>query len=202
MKLTIFAFFSLFLLCTCKKKDLIYDLTGVVYDNSLSEVMSGVDVTILVSKNADLYELATVKTDSQGKFSYQLKRENYHQIKIQVGPNNYFEQSTTTTLDGLSLDKDNVFNYNLYAKSWVRLHFVSDGTKQLRYFKQAGKSGCDECCEAGEKQVYFKADTSIYCINDGNTTYQIFYDLVSGTDSGTKNVITTPFDTTEILINY
>jgi len=189
-------------LCTCKKKNLEYEISGTVYDKSLNKSMAGVDVTISVSKNSGFYDLATVTTDNEGKYSYKLLRENYHQIRIQVAPTHYFDQNSTTTLEGLSLDKPNTFDFNLYAQSWVRLHFVSDGSKQLRYYKQAGKSGCDACCEAGEKQVNFKVDTSIFCINDGNTPYQIFYDVMGGTDSGTKNVTTVAFDTTEILVNY
>ncbi len=202
MKHLLLVICAVILLTNCKKKNLEYELSGVVYDKSFNTPMANAEVTVSVSKDGSLYTLATVKTDNQGVYKYSMTRDKYHEISIGVSVGNYFEESSSTTLEGLSLDKSNVFDFNLYAKAWVKLHFVSDGTKKLRYFKQAGKSGCSECCESGEKQVYFIADTSIYCINDGNTPYQIFYDIIGGTDSGTKNVTTTAFDTTEVLINY
>ncbi|MNY52470.1 hypothetical protein D3C86_1881440 [compost metagenome] len=115
---------------------------------------------------------------------------------------NYFGDETTTILDNLSLEDDNTFNFSVYAKSWARLHFVSNGTKTIKYLKMAGKSGCTECCPGGEMELSNVTDYSIYCINNGNTLYQIFYDVQGTSNNGTLSVTTVPFDTTDITINY
>ncbi|MNU94581.1 hypothetical protein D3C71_845680 [compost metagenome] len=198
--LGILAFFAI---NSCKKKDLTYQIKGTIYDSSLSIPLAGAQVVITASASGTSgITLATLTTDANGNYSYEVKRDKYQSINIAVTKNNYFPDGTTTTLDNLSLKDDNTFNYNLYARSWVRLHFVSDGTKVIKYYKQAGKNGCTECCPTGEIQLDHVTDQSVYCINNGNTAYQIFYDVQGTTNNGTLQVITVPFDTTELLISY
>ncbi|WP_343604684.1 hypothetical protein [Fluviicola sp.] len=189
---------------SCKKKDLSYQIKGTVYDYSLSAPLSGAQVVIKATSttNSTGTTLATLTTDASGNYSYELKREKYQSIIISITKDNYFSDGATATLEDLSLDDDNAFNFGMYAKSWVKLHFVSDGTKIIKYFKQVGKNGCTECCPTGEIQLQYATDESVYCINNGNSTYQIYYDVQGTTNNGTLQVTTVPFDTTELLINY
>lgn len=189
---------------SCKKKNLKYVIKGTISDSSFNVPLSGAKVTIYVTttSNTTPVQKVSLTTDASGNYSYELEREKLQSVIISVDKNNYFSDGTTTTLDNLSLDDDNVFSYNLYAKSWVRLHFVSDGTKTIKYYKQIGKNGCAECCPTGEMQLTNVIDQSVYCINNGNTQYQIYYDVQGTTDNGTLSVNTVPFDTTEILISY
>ncbi len=189
---------------SCKKKNLKYVIKGTISDSSFNVPLSGAKVTIYVTttSNTTPVQKVSLTTDASGNYSYELEREKLQSVIISVDKNNYFSDGTTTTLDNLSLDDDNVFSYNLYAKSWVRLHFVSDGTKTIKYYKQVGKNGCAECCPTGEMQLTNVIDQSVYCINNGNTQYQIYYDVQGTTDNGTLSVNTVPFDTTEILISY
>lgn len=189
---------------SCKKKNLKYVIKGTISDSSFNVPLSGAKVTIYVTttSNNTPVQKVSLTTDASGNYSYELEREKLQSVIISVDKNNYFSDGTTTTLDNLSLDDDNVFSYNLYAKSWVRLHFVSDGTKTIKYYKQIGKNGCAECCPTGEMQLTNVIDQSVYCINNGNTQYQIYYDVQGTTDNGTLSVNTVPFDTTEILISY
>ena len=46
------------------------------------------------------------------------------------------------------------------------------------------------------------ADTIIYCINDGNTSYTYNYNVVGTSNIGQQTAVTIAFDTTEILLNY
>jgi hypothetical protein len=189
---------------SCKKKNLKYTIKGVIYDSSFNTPLSGATVTISITSTTSTVAVQKVAltTDAAGNYSYELDREKLQNVIISVSKNNYFTEGTTTTLENLTLEEDNTFNYNLYAKSWARLHFVSDGTKTIKYFRQTGKNGCEECCPAGEIQLANITDYSVYCINNGNTPYQIFYDVQGTTNNGSLSVNTVPFDTTEILISY
>ena len=206
MKSLVLYFGALLMVLTfsCKKKNLKYVIKGTISDSSFNVPLSGAKVTIYVTttSNNTPVQKVSLTTDASGNYSYELEREKLQSVIISVDKNNYFSDGTTTTLDNLSLDDDNVFSYNLYAKSWVRLHFVSDGTKTIKYYKQIGKNGCAECCPTGEMQLTNVIDQSVYCINNGNTQYQIYYDVQGTTDNGTLSVNTVPFDTTEILISY
>jgi len=188
----------------CKKKNLKYTINGNIHDSSFNTPLSGAKVSIAISttSNPTAVEKVALTTDASGNYSYELDREKIQNVTITVSKDNYFSESTTTTLDNLSLDDDNTFNYNVYAKSWARLHFVSDGTKIIKYYKTSGKNGCAECCPTGEIQLNNITETSVYCINNGNTAYQILYDVQGTTNNGTLSVNTVPFDTTEILISY
>lgn len=189
---------------SCKKKDLKYVIKGTIMDKSYSSPLAGAKVIISVTTTSSsaLVQKTTLTTDASGSYSYELDREKLQSVVISVEKDNYFSDSKTTTLDNLSIESDNTINFGIYAKSWARLHFVSDGTKTIKYFKQTGKNGCAECCPGGEIQLNNVTDYSVYCINDGNTTYQIFYDVQGTTNNGTLSVTTAPFDTTEILISY
>ncbi len=189
---------------SCKKKNLKYTIKGTIYDSSFNVPLSGAKVTIYVTttSNSTPVQKVALTTDASGNYSYELEREKLQSVIISVDKENYFSDGMSTTLDNLSLDEDNTFNYNIYAKSWARVHFVSDGTKTIKYYKQVGKNGCSECCPTGEIQLNNITDYSVYCINNGNTQYQVFYDVQGTTNNGTLSVNTVPFDTTEILINY
>ncbi len=87
--------------------------------------------------------------------------------------------------------------------SWVKLRFINQvpvSTDVLKYTQTQGKTGCTLCCPSGEHVLLGAVDTTIYCINDGNTNYT--YSYIVGSIPGTKSAITTAFDTTEILLTY
>lgn len=196
------ALVSFLSILSCKKKNLQYEISGIVTDASFNTPKANSRVTIQAKKNAGFYTITTLTTGTDGSYSYQLKREQISQVRILVENENYFDEAIETTLENLSLDNPNTFHFNVFAKSWVRLHFTSDGTKKLKYYKQEGKKDCLECCAAGEVAIDYVSDTSIYCINDGNKSYKILYTVLGEGVTGNPSVITTPFDTTELLINY
>ena len=148
---------------SCKKKNLKYTIKGTITDSSFNAPLSGAKVTIYItttSNNTPVQKVA-LTTDASGNYSYELDREKIQSVIISVDKDNYFSDGTTTTLDNLSLEDDNTFNYGIYARSWVRLHFVSDGTKTIKYYKQVGKNGCAECCPNGEIQLDNVTDQSV-----------------------------------------
>jgi len=45
-------------------------------------------------------------------------------------------------------------------------------------------------------------DTTIYCINNGNEVYSVYYWVLNSSNQGLLSAVTTAFDTTEIILNY
>ena len=105
----------------------------------------------------------------------------------------------------MTIEEDNIRNYTTTALSWVRLRFINQSPSPsdvLQYSRQIGKINCSTCCPAGTNYLNGAIDTSIYCVNDGNTTYQYQYSVVGTTNNGIKSATTIAFDTTEILLQY
>ncbi|WP_300662758.1 carboxypeptidase-like regulatory domain-containing protein [Fluviicola sp.] len=106
--LGILAFFAI---NSCKKKDLTYQIKGTVYDSSFNSPLAGAQVVITATSSGSVGStLATLTTDANGNYSYELKRDKYQSISISVTKANYFSDGSTTTLDNLSLKDDNAFN--------------------------------------------------------------------------------------------
>ena len=114
-------------------------------------------------------------------------------------------ETKTIYFSELTIEEDNIRNYTTTALSWVRLRFINQSPSPsdvLQYSRQIGKINCSTCCPAGTNYLNGAIDTSIYCVNDGNTTYQYQYSVVGTTNNGIKSATTIAFDTTEILLQY
>jgi hypothetical protein len=197
-------FLSIFVLIAafsgCKKKDLTYTISGNIHDNAFNNNLEGatIRVTAKGSKHDDFTK--DIITDASGNYTFSFKRVNYTEIKIEVLKTNYFSKSEDYTLEDFKINEGNTLNYSLDAKAWAKLHFTGDGTKTVKYFTQQGYSGCDECCPTGDQYLYNVTDNEILCINKGNTVYQIYY-FVEGTGQhGQVDVVTVPFEYTELLV--
>lgn len=197
---------SICLLTTCKKKTVEYTVEGTVTDASFATTLAGATVKLTefpAGNSSPSGTSQTVQVGSDGKFSFSFQRSKVEKYQLDVTKANYFSQSETFTTDQLSTENTTTFNFSATAKSWVRLRFVNpDGVGALSYTKQDGKQGCSSCCPIVEQFVYDALDTSFYCINDGNTPYSILYFVIGTSTQGQPSVITVPFDTTEILVNY
>ena len=193
-----------FITFSCKKKNLAYQLEGTIYDSSFNTTMSGATVSLLVvpTGTSTAKVLETQTTGSDGKYSFSFKREKYESIQILVTKSMYFDGELSTTLDNLDIENVNTNNFNIYAKSWVRIHITGNGTNDCKYIRQEGLSGCDECCPTTTQEFTTPTDTSVYCINNGNTIYQVYYNVLNTSTQGPIGVTTVPFDTTELLISY
>lgn len=208
MRFALFSLMILMALGSCKKKHITYVIEGTVTDNSFSQPLSGATVSLYKASgnNFSLGNLIeSVVTGSDGSYHFQFDRDKTEAYVVVVEKNNYFGASANFTQEGLDSEDNNVKNFSVYAKSWVKLHFVNLNplpTDQLKYIRQNGKSGCAECCDDGEHYLYGDVDTSIYCINDGNTTYGYYYWVLNTQINGPKSIVTVPFDTVELLLNY
>lgn len=210
MKYTVFALILLLgvSLGACKKKKISYTVEGIVTDASYSQPLSGATVQLYgtpAGSSTPSQLIGTTTTGGDGKYSFTFDRDKIEQYVIIVSRNQYFEITDSFTAESLSTTETNTRNLSTTAKSWVKLRFVNlapEATDELKYIRQNGKSGCAECCYGGEQFLYGAVDTTIYCINDGNTTYSYYYWVLNTQNNGPKSIVTQPFDTVELLLNY
>ncbi len=188
----------------CKKKGIFYTLEGTVIDQSVGSALNGATVSLFTApaSTGTLTLNQTVVVGSDGRYSFQLARDKFSSIVLKANKNNYFEITKSYALDELSVENSNQIDLPIYAKSWVRLRFISDGIKDLKYIRQVGLVGCAECCATSEQFVYNAQDESFYCINNGNSEYRIYYNVLNSINQGAVSVVTIPFDTTELVVSY
>ena len=203
-----FIYFSiLILLFSCSKKSSNYILKGTINDSSLSSILSNASIRLYKQLPGNSYEtfISSTTSASDGSYSFNFERDKSEKYSIKISKANYFNLEETITVASLSIGSENNRNYSLSAKSWVKLHFKNlDPLPEdvFRFMKQQGKVNCTECCPSSYQYLYGAKDTSIYCINDGNSTYSYIYAVVGTTNQDIKSVITSPFDTTEIYLEY
>ncbi|MFN5845311.1 MAG: hypothetical protein ACK46O_06315 [Flavobacteriia bacterium] len=201
-----FLLFSLFLL-SCKKKKVDFVLTGIVTESTFNGNLSGASVKLYQVPVGSVSEelLGSVIVDTDGKYSFTFPRDKMEKYILRISKSGYFDLLKTVYFSELSVSSENIRNYSTTAKSWVKLTFHNLNplpSDHLTFIKQSGKEGCAECCPETEYSFYGTLDTSIYCINDGNTYYSYFYNVMGTTDQGINGVNTVAFDTTEIVLNY
>jgi hypothetical protein len=188
----------------CKQKTVIYTIQGNVKDLSFNQGLANatIRVTIAMSGGASGGSIKTYSTDSNGDYSFSFERDRIESITIEVEKDNYFSKSIVYSLDDLTVKTPTTSNFSLYAKAWVKLHFLGDGTTTYRYSKQDGLSNCAECCPGTEQTFTNVSNESVYCINNGGANYQVFWYIPSTTFNGQVSAITPAFDTTELVISF
>ena len=192
----------------CKKKGKAeFTLKGVITDGTFSTPFSNADVflyeTIAGQSTSNLIGQTT--TNSFGEYSFTFSRNAAESYFLTSVKQDYFPLEKTIYFSELTIEEDNIRNYTTTALSWVRLRFINQSPSPsdvLQYSRQIGKINCSTCCPAGTNYLNGAIDTSIYCVNDGNTTYQYQYSVVGTTNNGIKSATTIAFDTTEILLQY
>lgn len=190
-------------LTACKKGKANFTLKGVVTDATFSTGLSGAKVYIyeVMAGGSDSNLLGTATLGSDGSYSFTFPRNAAESYIIQIRKDNYFDQNIVLPFSELTIEEDNVRNYSTTAKSWAGLHFVTTNTSAvLKFTRQQGKSGCDECCLPGETIISGAIDTILYCPNDGNTIYS--YNYQAGGLFGIKSVTTVAFDTSYVTLSY
>jgi hypothetical protein len=206
--LYIFSIVIISLTFSCKKKGKAdFTLKGVVTDGTFSTPLTSADVflyeTIAGESASSLIGQTT--TNSIGEYAFTFARNSAESYYITTTKADYFPLEETIYFSELTIDNDNVRNFTTTALSWVRLRFINNSpsaTDVFQYNRQKGKINCASCCSAGVNYLYGAIDTSIYCVNDGNTIYQYQYSLQGTTNNGIKSTTTVAFDTTEIFLSY
>ena len=203
--LLIISAFILFL--SCKKKNADFTIKGLATDTTFSKPLSNATVKLyqVPVGSSDEFLITTLKTDAQGNYTLSFPREKIEKYHLVINKSNYFAIDETIYFSELSLESDYIKNVSTTAMSWAKLTFHNLNPQvgdHLQYIKQNGKDGCLECCPISYQDYYGSIDTSIYCINDGNTDYSYLYWVLGASDQGNRTVLTTAFDTSEVILNY
>jgi len=191
---------------SCKKGRANFVLTGTISDGSFSTNLNNCSITLkkVPAGGGPEIEIETISS-SDGTYRFEFERDQSESYQLVVMKNNYFKLDETIYFSELSIKSETVKNYTTYAKSWARLHFVSTNPQagdQLKYIKTKGLADCEECCTSDYVLFTEVPDTTVYCINNGNSEYAINYWKLGTTISGSKSAVTTPFDTVDIVVSY
>lgn len=191
----------------CKKGAGTFTIKGIITDETFNTGLSGATIELykvpVASNNEILVESRTLEND--GSYSFTFPREQIEKYIIRVNKNLYFPIQSLIYYSSLDVGKENIRNYGTSAKAWVEIRLLNNSpnaSDHLIYTKQQGLDGCAECCPISEQNYYGATDTSIYCINKGNTVYSILYQVFGTNNTGIKEAFTIPFDTTQIYLAY
>ena len=203
MKLITF-FLAALLIYSCNKGKADITIKGTINDSTFSTTHSGASVKLYenIAGGSGTNLLGTSTIGNDGSYSFTFPRNQAESYSLIIQKDLYFDINELIYLSSLTIEDDNVRNYSTSAKSWAKLHFVSTSSQYLTYIKQSGKQNCVDCCSSEEQSLSGIVDTTIYCINDGNTNYSYFYSIAGTGINGNKTGLTTAFDTVEILLNY
>ncbi len=199
------ALIALFLLFSCKKKELSFTLEGKVIDQTFNTTLSGAKVSLEevleIGSNDDLVHESKVASD--GTFSLEFKRRKATKYILRIEKENYFTIYKEIPFSDFSTEEALNLTLSTTAKAWVKLTFINEppaaGTDSFRFIKIKGKSGCDECC-ADEEQILYGTETQQFIFeNDGNAYFSYQYFQVAPVENGFREIVTPAFDTVEIV---
>ena len=206
MKIILFICFLPILFC-CKKGTGVFIIKGKITDETFSTGLDGAIIKLykvpVASSSRILVESFTLQED--GNYSFTFPREKIEKYILVVEKNLYFKLEKEIYYSDLTVNEPLVCNYGTIAKSWVELRFVNpvlEPSDHFRFIKQDGLVGCEECCSNAEENIYVNPYFSRICINNANELYSILYWDIGGLEQGYKEVLTVPFDTTLLLVNY
>lgn len=192
---------------SCSRGVATFSLSGTITDATFSQGHSGavlkLSKVMITTGEEILMETKTLGSD--GKYEFKFPREKVEKYIIRVTKPLYFDIEQDIQFSSLSVSSDNVRNYTTKAKSWVELRFVNTSvlpTDHFRFIKFQGLENCTECCTADQVDLYADAYYSRTCINEALSTYSIYYQVVGTTTQNVVEVVTQPFDTTLLLVNY
>ena len=193
-------------LFSCNKGKADVTIRGVIFDSSLSVPLSNATIKIYQVQSGSPDELVTQSnTNSNGEYSLTFKRNPTEYYNIISEKDNYFDLNETISFSDITIEDENVYNFSTTAISWVKLNFINpfgQSSDVLRYIKQEGKSGCNNCCPNGEQFLYGAVDTTLVYLNDGNFNFSYQYYEIGTANQGLKICQTDAFDTTEINLFY
>jgi len=195
------------LLFSCSKKKGEFTIKGAVTDGTFGQSLTGAAVKLyqIPAGSTDEKLVGSVMTDAQGNYSFSFPREKMEKYRVVITKDLYFSREEIVYFSELSLDQDYIRNSSTTAMAWAKLTFHNlnaSPSDHFQYIKQNGKANCPECCPTTYQDYYGALDTSIYCINDGNTNYSYMYWVLGTSVTGTQTVFTTAFDTVEVVLNY
>ena len=195
------------LVFSCKKGTGNFIIKGKITDETFSTALDGAIIKLykvpVASSSRILVESFSIQED--GNYSFTFPRERMEKYILVIEKNLYFKLEKEIYYSDLTVNEPLIRNYGTKAKSWVELRFVNavvQPSDHFRFIKQDGLVGCEECCSNAEENIYANPYFHRICINNANELYSILYWNIGTLQQGYEEVLTAPFDTTLLLINY
>ena len=191
----------------CQKGTGEFRIKGTVTDNTFNQGLEGATAALYkvpIGTSDELF-VKSVVLSSNGTYDFVVPRERMERYILRVNKDLYFPIEKEVYYSELSIKTDNIFDLNTKAMSWAKIHFKNLNPNPLdhfRYIKQEGLAACTSCCPSSSQNFYGALDTTFYCLNNGNTTYSLYYWELNTQNSGPKSAFTTAFDTTLIEVIY
>lgn len=207
MKHFIFLITLSLILLSCKKGAGTFTLKGQINDLTFNSPLTNTWIKLykvpIGTSNLIIQDSLLLTQDGQYQFSF--PREQVEKYVIKISKPGYFEINEDIYFSSLTLENDNLRNFETNAKAWVGIRLLNENPEpndKLTYIKQEGLQDCSACCPSDEQVFYGELDTTIYCINNGNENYSILYNVHGTTIVDIISQSTPPFDTAYINITY
>ena len=192
---------------SCEKGAGTFVLKGIISDLSFDQKLEGAWVTLykVPVATSSLIIVDSVQLSQDGTYEFSFPREQIEKYVIKTSKEGYFDLHEEIYFSTLTLENDNIRNFETYAKSWIGITIYNNAplpTDHFRYIKQLGLEDCNACCPSSQQDYFGTLDTTIYCVNNGNDPYSLIYWVIGTTNSDIISQITSPFDTSYINITY
>lgn len=201
---------------SCKDPEqVIYKIYGTVTDsttgNSVSEVSVDLSAKILENGtfNNSFQHLASTTTNSSGYFEFNVEREAFNQLKLELEKDQYLFRSMEFSPDDIDPDNGISLSNSMDPLAFAELHLTNisplDEGDQISFRYTTAYFPQCECCDSSERSYTgTSVDTTIVCPLVGNTQLDYLYTVSKG---GGNQTFTGTFYvnsfTTEVLeINY
>ncbi|MFM8963503.1 MAG: hypothetical protein ACKOGD_06640 [Sphingomonadales bacterium] len=199
--------FIVSLLFSCEKGTGTFVIKGKISDQTFQTGLEGAVISIYkvpIGTSDELF-VESLTLPANGTYEFSVPREKMERYILRVDKPLYFPIEKNLYYSELSIEKDNLCDLGTKAMSWAKIHFKNNNPVPMdhfRYIKQEGLAACLSCCPATTQNFYGPLDTTFYCVNNGNTTYSIYYWEMNTNNSGLKTTNTIAFDTTLIEVIY
>ena len=195
------------LLFSCEKGAGTFVLKGEISDLTFDQGHTGAIIKLykVPVGTQELIVIDSAILNSNGNYEFSFLREQMEKYVIRIEKEGYFDIVEDVYLSSLTLENDNIRNYQTHAKSWIGIQLQNDNPENsdhFRYIKQEGLENCEACCPNVEQNFYGPLDTTLYCINNGNEIYSLLYWVVGTATSDIVSTNTTAFDTSYVSISY
>lgn len=153
--------------------------------------------------------IASVSTDSEGKFSINIEQLKASDFEIRVNKEQYFSFSEALTISEISAGKTYKPSYTLHPEGWLRLHvqntFPFNNSDLISYRIISDNPVCSDCC----KSDYIQGSGNTYnvvssCRTKANTAALIIWNVHKGGGSTLDSaIVNIPlFDTAFYHLKY
>lgn len=204
----IFVLFFAFVLPSCKKRSVVYRLSGTVREVETNVILNAAKVELRTYQLEQLNFVTTqvASTQSTGNYLHEIQRSSsFSDIQLICSASTYFSDTTLVQNLDLYATKDPPsIDFDLEPEGWVRVKLVnSDGgsNDEILFRKQEGKTGCVGCCSNSNVTHTGSNGTSVICRTTAKKYFTVLYQ--SNNDPlATQSVLVNHSDTVEIVLEY